>query len=49
MGRDARRACEACALRAHKTLTDFLAYFEKKTNCFAVYTLNGVEYKYGFN
>ena len=37
----ARRACEARALRARKTLTprftDFFTDFEKKTGCFAVY------------
>ena len=37
----ARRACEARALRARKTLTprftDFLTDFEKKTDYFAVY------------
>ena len=37
----ARRACVARALRARKTLaprfTDFFTYFEKKTDCFAVY------------
>ena len=36
----ARRACEARALRARKTLTprftDFFTDFEKKTDCFAV-------------
>ena len=36
-----RRACEARALRARKTLTprftDFFTDFEKKTDCFAVY------------
>ena len=48
LGRDAkntvvfsRRACEARALRARKTLTacftDFFTDFEKKTYCFAVY------------
>ena len=47
LGRDAkntvvfsRRACEARALRARKTLTacftDFFIDFEKKTYCFAV-------------
>ena len=39
----ARRACEARALRASKTLTphftDFSTDFEKKTDCFAVYML----------
>ena len=38
----ARRACEARALRARKTLTprftDFFTDFEKKTDCFAVYS-----------
>ena len=38
----ALRACEARALRARKTLTprftDFFTDFEKKTDCFAVYT-----------
>ena len=38
----ALRACEARALRARKTLTprftDFFTYFQKKTDCFAVYT-----------
>ena len=37
----ARRACEARALRARKTLTprftDFFTDFEKETDCFAVY------------
>ena len=37
----ARRACEARAVRAHKTLTprvtDFFTDFEEKTDCFAVY------------
>ena len=37
----ARRACEARALRARKTLTPFFTDFftdsEKKTDCFAVY------------
>ena len=37
---DWRRACEARALRARKTLTppftDFFTDFEKKTDCFAV-------------
>ena len=37
----ALRACEACAIRAHKTLTprvtDFFTDFEEKTDCFAVY------------
>ena len=36
----ARRACEARAVRAHKTLTpratDFITDFEEKTDCFAV-------------
>ena len=36
------RACEARAVRAHKTLTprvtDFFTDFEEKTDCFAVYT-----------
>ena len=36
----ARRACEARAVRAHKSLTprvtDFFADFEEKTDCFAV-------------
>ena len=36
----AHRACEARALRAHKTLTarftDFFTDFEEKTDCFAV-------------
>ena len=40
--RHALRACEARALRARKTLTarftDFFTDFEKKTDCFAVYT-----------
>ena len=35
------RACEARAVRAHKTLTprvtDFFTDFEEKTDCFAVY------------
>ena len=35
------RVCEACALRARKTLTppftDFFTDFEKKTDCFAVH------------
>ena len=39
---NALRACEARALRARKTLTprftDFFTDFEKKTDCFAVYT-----------
>ena len=39
------RACEARALRARKTLTprftDFFTYFEKKTDCFAVYLYLG--------
>ena len=38
----ARRACEARALRARKTLTprfaDFFTDFEKKIDCFAVYS-----------
>ena len=37
---DALRACEARAVRAHKTLTprvtDFFTDFEEKTDCFAV-------------
>ena len=37
----ALRACEARAVRAHKTLTprvtDFFTDFEEKTDCFAVY------------
>ena len=37
----ALRACEASAVRAHKTLmprvTDFFTDFEEKTDCFAVY------------
>ena len=41
----ALRACEACALRAHTTLTprfiDFFTDFEKKTDCFAVQVMNG--------
>ena len=40
-----RRACEARALRARKTLTprftDFFTDFEKKTDCFAVYLTFG--------
>ena len=40
-----RRACEARALRARKTLTprftDFFTDFERKTDCFAVYHLMG--------
>ena len=36
----ARRACEACELRARKTytprFTDFFTGFEEKTDCFAV-------------
>ena len=39
------RSCEACALRAHTTLTprfiDFFTDFEKKTDCFAVQVMNG--------
>ena len=38
---ETRRACEARAFRARKTLTprftDFFTDFEKKTDCFAVY------------
>ena len=38
----ALRACEARAVRAHKTLTprvtDFFTDFEEKTDCFAVYS-----------
>ena len=38
----ALRACEARALRARKSLTprftDFFTDFEKKTDCFAVYS-----------
>ena len=45
----ARRACEARALRARKILTprftDFFTDFEKKTDCFAVYSNKG--YKKG--
>ena len=37
---NARRACDARAVRAHKTLTprvtDFFTDFEEKTDCFAV-------------
>ena len=42
--RRVRRACEARALRARKTLTprftDFFTDFEKKNDCFAVYWRN---------
>ena len=43
------RACEPRALRARKTLTprftDFVTDFEKKTDCFAVYSPKGVTNK----
>ena len=42
---DALRACEARAVRAHKTLTprvtDFFTDFEEKPDCFAVYMPRG--------
>ena len=41
----ALRAFEVCALRANTTLTprftDFFTDFEEKTDCFAVYVMNG--------
>ena len=47
--RAVKRACEARALRARKTLTprltDFFTDFEKKNDCFAVYWLTCVAQK----
>ena len=48
----ALRACEARAVRAHKTLTprvtDFFSDFEEKTDCFAVYRITRRETEVNF-